>query len=314
VNTPEQPPRLAVGVVGAGRAGTALAAALQRAGHAVVAVHAVSQSSRERADTLLPQARLVPVEAVVAAADLLLLTVPDDVLPAVAAGIAATGAARPGQIVVHASGRYGLGVLDPLAAAGAIPLALHPAMTLTGTSIDLDRLVGCPFAITAPQDVRPIAEALVLQMGGEPVWVPEEARVRYHAALSHAANHLVTLVADALELLADAGVADGQRLLSPLVGAALDNVLRAGDAALTGPVSRGDAGTVAAHLEVLRDSPIRASYLAMARRTADRALASGRLSAERAAALLAILGGQGPAGPAPGPGPGTAPPGEDGPA
>ncbi len=183
----------------------------------------------------------------------------------------------------------GWAVLDPLAAAGAVPLALHPAMTLTGTGLDVQRLQGCPFAVTAAEPVRPIAEALVVEMGGEPLWVPDDARPVYHAALSHASNHLVTLLADALELLAAAGIEQPDRLLGPLVQASVDNVLRAGDAALTGPVSRGDVGTLAAHLEVLADSPVQAAYLAMARRTADRALASGRLSPDAGERLLALL-------------------------
>jgi predicted short-subunit dehydrogenase-like oxidoreductase (DUF2520 family) len=277
-----------------------------------VAVHAVSPASRERAAAMLPEARRGSVEQVAAAADLLLLTVPDDVLGQVAAGIAATGAARPSQIVVHASGRYGIGVLAPLTAVGAIPLALHPAMTLTGTSLDLERLGGAPFAITAPDRLRPIAEALVVEMGGEPLWVPEESRVVYHAALCHAANHLVTLLCDAMDLLDAAGVAAPDRLLAPLVSAAVDNSLRSRDGALTGPVSRGDAGTVEAHLHALADPAVRGSYLAMARRTADRALACGRLSAERGAALLAILGEQGSGGAGPGTAPGRGPSGEDG--
>src|SRR3954452_22577722 len=116
-------------------------------------------------------------------------------------------------------------------------------------------------------------------MGGEPVWIPEEARPLYHPALASGANHLVTLGTTARGLLRTAGVDDPARMLGPLLGAALDNALRRGDAALTGPVSRGDAQTVAAHLDVLaRVSPAAlAAYASLARLTADRALASGRL-------------------------------------
>lgn len=284
--------RLAVGIIGVGRAGTALGLALQAAGHRVLSVHAVSQGSRARAESFFGDAEVADADAVAAASELLLLTVPDDVLRGLAAGLSRTGAVRPGVFVVHASGRYGLGVLDPLAARGAIPLAIHPAMTLTGTRLDVQRLAGCPFGVTAADQLRPIAEALVVEMGGEPLWVPDDARVAYHTALSHAANHLVTLIADAMDIAAAAGVEQPSRLLGPLVGAALDNVLRSGDAALTGPVSRGDGGTLAAHLEVLADSDVLPSYVAMARRTADRALASGRLTPEKGAKLLQLLASQ----------------------
>src|SRR5207247_5810619 len=182
-------------------------------------------------------------------------------------------------------------VLGPAVAAGAIPLALHPAMTFTGTSLDLVRLADCCFGVTAPTAVLPIGQALVVEMGAEPVVIAEENRELYHAALAHTANHLVTLVAQGLDLLRQAGVEAGGRVLAPLLSAALDNALRHGDAALTGPVARGDAGTVAAHLSAISTGSVEgaaASYRALARATADRALAADRLRPEDAAALLAV--------------------------
>ena len=280
--------RLRVGVVGVGRAGVALGAALDRAGHRVVAAHAVSDRSIERARTMLPEAELVSTEEVVRRCDLVLLAAPDDALPALADNLPFT----PGQFVVHCSGRYGVGVLRAAAAAGALPLALHPAMTLTGTSLDLERLSGAPFGVTAPEKLRMAAEALVVEMGGDPVWIPEEARVTYHAALAHSANHLITLVGSAMEVLDRAGVERPARLLAPLLQASLDNALRMGYHALTGPVVRGDAQTVAAHLQALGDDPqVRAAYLPMARLTADRALAEGLLRPAAAEGLLQALGG-----------------------
>ena len=135
------------------------------------------------------------------------------------------------------------------------------------------------------------AEALVLEMGSEPVWIAESDRARYHAALSHGSNHLVTLVAQAMQVLRGAGVEAPDRVLAPLLSAALDGALRAGDAAITGPVSRGDAGTVSAHVrELAQETPdVLPTYVALARATAVRALASGRLSAQAAESLLDVL-------------------------
>lgn len=289
--TPMSPPRLGIGVIGPGRAGAPLAAALARAGHPVVGVHAVSDVSRRRAEQYLPGAPLLSAAQVMADADLVLLTVPDDVLSELIAGLADTGAVTPGQFLVHASGRYGTGVLAPATRLGALPLALHPVMTFTGSPSDLNRLASCPFGVTAPAVLRPVAEALVMEIGGDPMWVPEESRALYHAALANGANHLVALVAQTLELLEMAGVAEPPELVRPLLGAALDNALDLGDVALTGPVARGDAGTVAAHLEALSEAApqARAAYVAMARLTADRALAAGQLSASAAESLLDVL-------------------------
>jgi predicted short-subunit dehydrogenase-like oxidoreductase (DUF2520 family) len=286
-----RPARLRVGVVGAGRVGPALAAALSMAGHRPVAASGVSDASRRRAETLLPGVPLVAPDEVLARAELVLLTVPDDALPALVAGLAETGAIRPGQLLVHCSGRYGTAVLDPALRAGALPLALHPVMTFTGTPVDVQRLAGCSFGVTAPPQLRLAAEALVIEMGGEPEWIEERDRPLYHAALALGANHLVTLVAQSMELLRQAGVAAPDRMLGPLLGAALDNALRSGDAALTGPVARGDAGTVAAHVAELRAHAPHAlaGYLAMARTTADRALDHGLLRPELAEALLGVL-------------------------
>ncbi|WIY76909.1 Rossmann-like and DUF2520 domain-containing protein [Streptomyces anulatus] len=300
----DRPARLTVGVVGAGRVGPALAASLQLAGHRPVAVSGVSDASRRRAAELLPDVPVVEPAEVLARAELVLLTVPDDVLPTLVEGLAEIGAVRPGQLLVHTSGRYGARVLDPALRAGALPLALHPAMTFTGTAVDVQRLAGCSFGVTAPQELRLAAEALVIEMGGEPEWIAEESRPLYHAALALGANHLVTLVAQSMELLAKAGVAAPDRMLGPLLGAALDNALRSGDAALTGPVARGDAGTVAAHIGELREHAPQAvaGYIEMARATADRALAHGLLKAELAEDLLVVLADQErrPGGPGPG--------------
>jgi predicted short-subunit dehydrogenase-like oxidoreductase (DUF2520 family) len=292
-NPIEHPARLRVGIVGAGRAGTALAVALGRAGHEIVAASAVSDASVQRVQRNLPGIAIMQPPEVVAAADLVLLTVPDDVLPGLVAGLAATGAALEGRLVAHVSGRHGLAVLDPAVRAGGLPIALHPVMTFTGRPDDIDKLAGISFGVTAPDSLRLVAEALVVEMGGEPVFIPESQRDLYHAALASAANHLVTLVVQATDLLRDAGVAQPARMLGPLLSAALDNALRLGDAALTGPVARGDADTVASHIDALRaDAPeALPAYLALARLTADRAVAAGTLAATDAQRLLGVLGG-----------------------
>jgi predicted short-subunit dehydrogenase-like oxidoreductase (DUF2520 family) len=284
-----RPARLKVGIISAGRVGSALGVALERADHVVVACSAVSHASRQRAQHRLPDTPVVSPQDVAASAELLVLAVPDSELAALVSGLAATSAVRPGTIVAHTSGANGVGILAPLTSAGCTPLAIHPAMTFTGSDEDISRLPDTCFGITAADEVGyAIGQSLVLEMGGEPFCVREDARVLYHAALAHAGNHIVTVLADALEALRTAlrgsellgqQIVDDQpgglaeRIVGPLARAALENTLLRGQAALTGPVARGDAAAVAEHLAALGDVDpgLAQAYRVNALRTAQRA-------------------------------------------
>ncbi len=282
------PARLTVGIVSAGRVGSAFGVALERAGHVVFGVSAISDASVHRARTRLPESRILPVEEVAASSELLILAVPDSELAGLIRGLASAGVVRPGTLVAHTSGANGVGVLAPLTELGARPLAIHPAMTFTGHDEDLARLANACFGITAADEIGyAIAQSLVIEMGGEPVRVAEEHRTLYHAALAHGSNHLVTVIVDAVaalraaldgpgllgqQVVDDAPGGLAERLLAPLASAALDNALRRGQSALTGPVARGDADAVGAHLRALDalDARLAASYRALSLRTAER--------------------------------------------
>lgn len=288
-----RPARLKVGVISAGRVGTALGVALERADHVVVACSAISNESRSRAERRLPDTPVLPVHEVAGNSELLLLAVPDAELVSLVSGLAATSSVKPGTIVAHTSGANGVAVLAPLADLGCIPLAIHPAMTFTGGDEDIARLADTCFGVTAADEIGyAIAQALVLEIGGEPFGVREEDRTLYHAALAHASNHIVTVVADALtalraalagqellgqELVGDSPGGIAERVIAPLARAALENTLQRGQGALTGPVARGDAAAVAGHLAALRqlDPQIGEAYRAVALRTAQRAHAPG---------------------------------------
>jgi predicted short-subunit dehydrogenase-like oxidoreductase (DUF2520 family) len=260
--------------------------ALERVDHVVVACSAVSRASQQRAERRLPDTPIASVPDVAGNAELLLLAVPDTELSGLVKGLAATSAVRPGTIVVHTSGVNGVDVLAPLG--DCIPLAIHPAMTFTGSDEDISRLPDTCFGITAADEVGyAIAQSLVLEIGGEPFRVPEQARTLYHAALAHAGNHIVTVLTDALdalraavsgtELLGQQLVDDqpggiAERILGPLARAALENTLQRGQAALTGPIARGDAGVVAGHLHALQnvDPQLAQAYRVNAMRTAEK--------------------------------------------
>ncbi|QKT08543.1 DUF2520 domain-containing protein [Gordonia sp. X0973] len=303
VADPSAPARLAVGLVSAGRVGTALAQALESVGHVVGAVVARSDQSQERARLRLPDSEVfADADEVAARSELLILAVPDDELPTVVAALADGGRVRPGTIVVHTAGAHGTGVLAPLTALGALAVAVHPAMTFVGAAEDTRRMQSACFAVTADDEIGfTVGSSLVYEIGGQPVRIGEADRTLYHAALAHGANHLVALIDDAVTVLhsvierADADGAplrSAQEMLTPLVTAALDNALQMGPAALTGPVARGDADAVAAHLNALTrwgktapaaDTTIVDAYLMQARRAAAHARPSP--------ALAAVLGG-----------------------
>lgn len=291
-----QEPRLSVGVISAGSVGTAVASVLQRAGHHIHGVVARSEASAGRVADRLPGVPVTDI-ADAARAALVILAVPDPQLPSVVDEVAAV--TRPGQIVVHTAGALGCGVLQPVTDTGALPLALHPAMTFTGRPEDTDNLAGCAWGVTADSDTgSAVAELLVGACGGIAVPVAEEHRTLYHAAMAHGSNHLVTLVSEALRILdhalADPGEGrpgvpvaenpDSAVLLRRILPATLVGVLDRRTAALTGPTARDDAATVLRHLDALLTvdtggQPLAASYREAALRTAR---AVGSLNVERA--------------------------------
>lgn len=280
-----------IGVIGAGRVGAVLAARFRLAGHTITSVSGRSDATRMRVATLLPGVDILEPAEVAALSEILILSVPDDSLIRVAEELAATGTVRPGQVVMHTSGRHGLEALAALTRRGARPIAFHPAMTFTGADVDLDR--SCVFGLTAADSERALAEELVADLGGTAMWVDEANRALYHAALAHGANHLVTLVSQSMDMLRMAGAADPAAVLRPLLSAALDNSLTYGDAALTGPVVRGDVTTIRAHVDAFSQAHVDPatvdSYLEMARATSNRAEASGRLSAADAGHVRQVL-------------------------
>lgn len=182
---------------------------------------------------------------VVAEADLVVLGVPDDVLAGLVAGLASAGAFHPGQVLVHLSPGEGIGVLEPAVAHDVLPVALHPAVALAGRPSDLERLHGAVFAVTTLKSLRPLGEALVLEMGGEPVWIEEEDRPGYCAALAAVREGLEGVLGAASRVLFDCGIADPRRALEPLVVSTLE------DAFGTGSVARNPAAPAA----VLPDRP-----------------------------------------------------------
>lgn len=220
--------RLGVGVVGAGRVGPVIGAALAAAGHALVGISAGTDDERDRVEALLPGAPVLEVATIVERSELVVIAVPDDQLGELVSGLAALGAWQPGQLVLHTAARYGTAVLDPARLAGAIPLAVHPALAFTGTSVDLARLRDAWCAVTAPTPVLPIAQALVVEMGAEPVVIDEADRPAYADAVGAVAAFSTALIGQSAAALRAIGVDEPGRLLGGVVRSAVENALQAG--------------------------------------------------------------------------------------
>ena len=218
--------RLGVGIIGAGKVGPVLGAALAGAGHALVGISASTDDERERVDIMLPGVPVLAVPELVERSELVVIAVPDDQLAALVAGLAALGAWQPGQLVLHTAAAFGVSVLDPARAAGAIPLAVHPALAFTGTSVDLARLRDSWCAVTAPGPVLPIAQALVVEMGAEPIVIDESDRVAYAEAVAAASQFSTAIVAQSVEALRAIGVEQPGRVLGAVVRSAVENALQ----------------------------------------------------------------------------------------
>ena len=223
----ERSGRLGIGIIGAGKVGPVLGAALAGAGHAIVGISAVSEASRDRADAMLPGVPILEIPDIIERSELVILAVPSAELEALVAGLAATGAWQPGQLVLHTAPGYGTAVLAPAMAQGAIPLAVHPAMAFTGTSIDLSRLRDSYCAVTAPTPVQPIGQALVVEMGAEPVLVAEADRPAYAEAIATATSFSTAIVGQSVGILQQLGIDEPGRVLAPLVRSAVENALAA---------------------------------------------------------------------------------------
>lgn len=221
-----QSSRLGVGIIGAGRVGPVIGAALAGAGHALTGVTAGSDP--DRVEAILPGVPVLDADEVARRSELVIVAVPTDELAPLVAGLAEVGAWQPGQLVLHTDAAHGTGVLAPAASRGAIPLAVHPAIAFTGTSIDLRQLHGAFAAVTAPAAVLPIAQALAVELGCEPVVIAEADRAAYGEAISTATEFSASIVAQAAALLGAVGVDEPGRYLSTLVHSTLDRALTEG--------------------------------------------------------------------------------------
>lgn len=282
-----------ISIVGAGRAGTAVAVLWHRAGHRIVAV-AGREATTLRASRHLPGVPILGAPEAARLGELVVLGVPDDLIETIARTLVEAGAITPGTWIAHLSGATPLSALDVAREAGARRLGVHPLQTFPDIDAAIDRIPGCTVAVGADDDEGFfVVERLAEDLGGRPFRLPDEHRAVYHAAAVFASNYLVAATGVAEQLLATAGVPDPLAAIAPLQLATVANLARSGPAeALTGPAVRGDAGTVARNLEALAKSAPWAvdAYVEMARVALDLAVRGGRLPSKRRAEVDEVLG------------------------
>ncbi|MBI4236775.1 MAG: DUF2520 domain-containing protein [Chloroflexi bacterium] len=282
-----------IGFVGAGTVGTALAVALARRGYRVVAVASRSPASARRLAARLPGCRAVTSEETARAVGLLFLTVPDDAISEVATALPW----RPGQMAVHCSGAAPLVALAAARATGACVGAFHPLQTFADADqAAMALMAGITFVVEAEEPLRSLLHRMAADLGGRAMDLRPEDRTLYHVSGVLASNYLVALVAEAAGLWERFGVSRSEALaaLLPLVRGTVENIEGQGlPRALTGPIARGDRGTIATHLAALleRAPDLVPLYREMARRTVPLAVEKGRMAREEATAILALVEG-----------------------
>ena len=214
-------------VIGDEPAGLILAKAWAGAGHELIGVFVESAQAIERVEDLIPDVPIAPMAAVAEDADLVVLAVPYKDIELTCEGLTDLGVFGPKKIIVQLSPHHGYQVLSAAARVGAIPVALHPVMHFTGTSMDLTVLKNTTVAISAPEPLLPIAQALAIELGAEPAIIQEEQRASYSEAFEVASGFSSLVVQQAVGILSEAGVPDAARLIAPVVRSAVETALYA---------------------------------------------------------------------------------------
>ena len=283
---------LEIGFVGAGKVGSALAILLQRAGYRIVGVASRTGGSANKLAARL-NCPVLSKEEVAKRSQALFITTSDDAIATVAQEIAEKDGFHPEQIVLHMSGAHTSQLLEPAAAKGAITLSVHPIQSFASVEQAITLIPGTYFSIEGDPRGYSFAQEMVEKLGGKHFQLNSNSKVLYHAAACVASNYLVGLLKTALDMLAAAGVPEELRLPAflPLVEGTLENIKKLGiPQALTGPISRGDQGTLVKHLDAMKERPeLLSVYRTLGLVTVDAALKKGTINEKQAASISSLL-------------------------
>lgn len=282
---------LKIGFIGAGTVGTALAVSLSQKGCRVLAVFSRTLSSAQRLAQLVPGCQVCQTAQRVAdAVELVFITTPDDVIPEVANEVKW----HKDQNVIHCSGAHSTDILEPARRLGANVGSFHPLQTFASVNEAIKNLPGSTFALEAEEPLLPRLKELAAILNGRCVELKPGDKVLYHAAAVFVSNYLVTLVKLALDLWQGFGVPpkEATESLLPLLKGTVNNIENIGlPDCLTGPIARGDLGTISKHLDALKSKnpPLFTTYQDLGLQTISIALAKGKIDTDRAEELKALL-------------------------
>jgi len=280
-----------VGFIGAGTVGTALAVRLRGRGYSVAAVASRTRASADRLAGMVDGCRAYDAaQAVADIADLVFITTPDGVIPQIAAQVKW----HAGQGVVHCSGADSLNILAPATDHGALRGGFHPLQTFATVAYAIENIPGSTFALEADEPLLGNLKEMAAALGGHWIVLKPGDKVAYHAAAVLACNYMITLVKMATDLWKTFGVStpEATQALLPLLRGSLNNLNNVGlPNSLTGPIARGDTGTVQKHLVALQERApeLLPAYEELGRQTIPIALAKGKIDKEKANELNAIL-------------------------
>ncbi len=280
-----------IGIIGAGTVGTALAGCLSAKGYDVAGVNSRTMASARRLAARVESARVYPDAQVLAdAVDWVFVTTPDNVIPIVVSSLMW----RRGQAVLHCSGADSLDVLEPARKAGCAVGAIHPLQTFASIDQAMANLPGSTFSLEAEEPLLGRLKNVVADLEGHAVVLKAGDKVLYHAAAVMSCNYVVTLVKLATDLWYTFGVtqAEATKALLPLLKGTLNNIENVGlPNCLTGPIARGDTGTIGKHLSALqqRAPDLLSTYKELGLQTIPISLAKGRIDASKAGEMNRLL-------------------------
>ena len=282
-------------IIGAGMVGTAIGYLLKKSGYEIVAIADKSAAALRRAQSYTGGKACRKPQEVLREADCILITTPDDIILSVCKDIARSPLIK-GKYIFHMSGAGGLDLLDPARKAGAAVASIHPLQSFSSIDNAIQNIPSSYFGITADAKAKTRAETIVLALGGKPIYISSKQKSLYHAAACVASNYLVSLLNVVESIYQSIGISekDAKKAYLPLIYGSLKNIEFSGSIqALTGPIVRGDSGTIQKHVDAINANlPQYASlYSSLGLVTVNLARKKGTLNLRQAKKISDILKG-----------------------